>query len=242
MRRFLRNVSIGVNDKLLLCQDVARGLHALHTCFIAHGDVKLENVLIKQVEPEDGRASKATAVLSDFGHSLPLRKDEIDTSRRYGGTRKYNAPEISNPSFRENGEISFKKCDLWSMGLLCWEALADGQLYYRNTKVITASQSVSQNQTVSSEQATGKSDSTASGSGISRSERDLQATQDQDISLIAPFLANIACLESRSTIGRQLSPREMESLCSIFRSCLQAEASKRVDDVADLPLLRRRAR
>ncbi|KAF2202011.1 kinase-like protein [Delitschia confertaspora ATCC 74209] len=46
LRAFLKNNSVSVHEKLLFCRDVAQGLHFLHVAGIAHGDLKLDNVLV----------------------------------------------------------------------------------------------------------------------------------------------------------------------------------------------------
>ncbi|KAF1993520.1 kinase-like protein, partial [Amniculicola lignicola CBS 123094] len=46
LRQFLRSSQLSVHEKLLFCKDVAQGLHSLHVAGIAHGDLKLDNVLV----------------------------------------------------------------------------------------------------------------------------------------------------------------------------------------------------
>lgn len=74
-------------EKKELCIGVARGLLALPSCGIIHGDVKMENILVVQ-KPE----GQIVAKLADFW--------ELDhqtcqyTRRKYWGTTMYNAPEV----------------------------------------------------------------------------------------------------------------------------------------------------
>ncbi|GAP82494.1 putative serine threonine protein kinase [Rosellinia necatrix] len=116
-------------DIEILVGDVASALSALHTCGIVHGDVKLDNVL---VFPSWDRPSKALAKLTDFGHALIMndksRKRESG-QMRYGGTLIYNAPEVQNQDYYPIDRADLPKCDIWSFGLLLWEACLGGKEY-----------------------------------------------------------------------------------------------------------------
>lgn len=46
LRDFLREKQTSVVSRLKLCGNIASGLHAMHSCGVSHGDLKLENVLI----------------------------------------------------------------------------------------------------------------------------------------------------------------------------------------------------
>ena len=54
LRGFLRKKYISVTSKLKLCGNIASGLHAMHSCGVSHGDLKLENILIFR-EPDQPR-------------------------------------------------------------------------------------------------------------------------------------------------------------------------------------------
>lgn len=95
MRQLLQGTSLRDRLKHKLCRHVAAGLLELHLCGIAHGDVKLDNVLIVTAagdEPNHVVLADNTAVvakLADFGHSVLLNPGEVDNadaSQKYRGT------------------------------------------------------------------------------------------------------------------------------------------------------------
>ncbi|EXJ89933.1 hypothetical protein A1O3_03000 [Capronia epimyces CBS 606.96] len=95
MRQLLQGTSLSARQKLKLCRHVALALLELHLCGIAHGDVKLDNVLIVRAsrgEPDYVTLADDTVViakLADFGHSVLLNPGEVvnaDASQKYRGT------------------------------------------------------------------------------------------------------------------------------------------------------------
>ena len=105
LREFLRNHALHARQRLKLCRDVTSGLLELHLSGIAHGDLKLDNVLVQLVgdgagEPVDPNTDTAgednglhgrnvVAKLADFGHSLLLSPEQYhggDNNQRYRGT------------------------------------------------------------------------------------------------------------------------------------------------------------
>jgi serine/threonine protein kinase len=119
-------------EKRGLCADVGQGLYALHQAGIVHGDVKIENALVFRCN----LASRGVvAKLSDFGASVFALPDIPDFP--YSGTPLLNAPEIrQNTSSTSAGDQSeedlkagYKRCDIFSLGLLVWEVLLDGRRY-----------------------------------------------------------------------------------------------------------------
>ena len=73
LRDFLRNVPTSILSKLTLCGNIASGLHAMHRCGVAHGDLKLENVLVfgKIHEPDIEVTHYSAKVVSRFLIILP---------------------------------------------------------------------------------------------------------------------------------------------------------------------------
>ena len=55
LREYLMAESTTLVARLKLFGGVASGLHAMHLCGVAHGDVKLENVLVFLNESKDGK-------------------------------------------------------------------------------------------------------------------------------------------------------------------------------------------
>ena len=63
LREYLMAESTTLVARLKLCGGVASGLHAMHLCGVAHGDVKLENVLVFLNESEDGEKAEVVPKL-----------------------------------------------------------------------------------------------------------------------------------------------------------------------------------
>ncbi|CCI48594.1 unnamed protein product [Albugo candida] len=85
-----------------------RAIAFLHSNLIIHRDLKLENLLLEQSE------SIGTLKLCDFGLSTRFKKGEKLV--RSLGTIDYIAPEVLEGEYTE-------KCDLWSVGVICYELL-----------------------------------------------------------------------------------------------------------------------
>jgi serine/threonine protein kinase len=118
-------------DKLLI--DVLKGLAYLHRHGIAHRDLKPQNILIKI--DEDEPVSKIT----DFGISKLIDGDEANSSALLG-TIEYMAPEQFNPKrYGINGRIT-TNLDLWSFGLLVYEAVCHESFFGSRSGGISAEQ------------------------------------------------------------------------------------------------------
>ena len=120
---------ISLKDRLELCGDVINGLHEIHLCGVCHGDVKLDNILVSSLNGGgDGQNPFPTAKISDFGHSIVLSSEQASVNQ-YRGTAGYAPPETYIPDVR-GPAVDIRKCDLWGLGLACWEILACGVPYY----------------------------------------------------------------------------------------------------------------
>jgi len=118
-------------DKLLI--DVLKGLAYLHRRGIAHRDLKPENILIKV--DEDEPISKIT----DFGISKLIASNDANSSTLLG-TIEYMAPEQFNPKkYGVNGRIT-TNLDLWSFGLLVYEAVCHDCFFGSRSGGISAEQ------------------------------------------------------------------------------------------------------
>lgn len=232
LRSFLKNNELSIHEKLLFCKDVAQGLHFLHVAGIAHGDLKLDNVLVTPylgmsmfMEQEMLRTTGMEACISDFGHSLHLYDDEGDAvvKQRYGGTLAYNAPEIldKHKSTREN--VAFRKCDIWSLGLAVWEILIDGKAYYHNSDV--------EDSILSSQKRTSSLPTPPPSNAPSQAS---SAAMIEELALVAPQLAQIACKQVSEKTSASLTSRETGRLHFLFQKCLNHDPKNRL---ADIPLL-----
>ncbi|MET0343981.1 MAG: protein kinase, partial [Polyangiales bacterium] len=90
---------VGLRAARIALGDVLAGLHALHRLGLRHGDVKPENVLVR----ESGRA-----VLIDLGCAAPLGEARATLS----GTPGYLAPEL------RAGEPADERADLYAFGVM----------------------------------------------------------------------------------------------------------------------------
>ncbi|XP_055358004.1 bone morphogenetic protein receptor type-1B-like [Paramacrobiotus metropolitanus] len=121
LRQLQSRISIATMVKM--AHTIACGLDHLHSGIrgteakpsIAHRDMKSKNILIKM----DG----VTCVIADFG--LAIREDSMgskmhDLTKREG-TRRYMPPELLDDSIRRQEFDSYKRCDIYSLGLVLWE-------------------------------------------------------------------------------------------------------------------------
>lgn len=115
--RLLREPSLSRRDALLILQQVAEGLAAIHAQGIVHRDLKPGNVLLLQ-EPAGLRA-----VLTDFGiaraSQLRLGDGDFEPTRErvIVGTPRYMAPE------QLRGDGSTYSSDVYSFALVASEVL-----------------------------------------------------------------------------------------------------------------------
>ncbi|KTF84908.1 hypothetical protein cypCar_00028022, partial [Cyprinus carpio] len=82
---------------------------------IAHRDIKSKNILVKK---------NGTAVIADLGlavkHDSNTNTVDIPINHRVG-TKRYMAPEILDDSINTSSFESFKRADIYSLGLVFWE-------------------------------------------------------------------------------------------------------------------------
>ncbi|MCJ1469374.1 hypothetical protein MMC07_008007 [Pseudocyphellaria aurata] len=125
--------------KLELARQVSFGLATLHQDSICHGDLKLQNILVF-----NGKDGGYVAKLADFGISLysyrTLFDESPDTFAYPLGTPLLNAPEVRtrNPSTRLVDIPAVIRADIFSFGLLLWEAIKHGQSYFNMAWLDTA--------------------------------------------------------------------------------------------------------
>lgn len=123
---YLFKYTITSAELLKLMTSVVNGIAFLHmpvkTSFverekpsIAHRDIKTKNILVKQ----DG-----TCCIADFG--LAVRSDDFNGKKKLPdaikGTKRYMAPEILSKTINGKEFQSFIKVDIYSFGLVLWEA------------------------------------------------------------------------------------------------------------------------
>lgn len=96
------------DDVRRLMRSLLRAVAFLHSNSITHRDLKLENLLLEKAD------QPSSLKLCDFGLSTRFRKGE--KLQKSLGTIDYVAPEVLDGEYNE-------KCDLWSVGVICYELL-----------------------------------------------------------------------------------------------------------------------
>lgn len=103
-------------EKIVISQDLIWGLWNMHKAGVIHGDLKLNNALVKQ-----DTARKYAAALADFGFSFDHANNEAPNfviGQGYYGSIDATAPELfGDQSFVGN----YYKLDVWAMGVMLYE-------------------------------------------------------------------------------------------------------------------------
>ncbi|KAK7605385.1 hypothetical protein V9T40_007243 [Parthenolecanium corni] len=108
------------------CGGIATGINHLHTEIfgvnfvqakpaIAHRDIKSKNILVKR---------NGECVLADFGLAVTYyqKMDRLTIAANPRvGTKRYMAPEILDEGMNMRSFDSFKKADIYALGLVLWE-------------------------------------------------------------------------------------------------------------------------
>ncbi|XP_063982705.1 TGF-beta receptor type-1 isoform X4 [Diachasmimorpha longicaudata] len=120
---FLNRTTVDVNGMMRMALSMATGLAHLHMEIvgtqgkpaIAHRDLKSKNILVK---------TNGTCAIGDLG--LAVRHDvitdtvDIQLNNRVG-TKRYMAPEVLEEAINMNHFDSFKRADVYALGLILWE-------------------------------------------------------------------------------------------------------------------------
>ncbi|XP_050537311.1 TGF-beta receptor type-1-like isoform X1 [Daktulosphaira vitifoliae] len=120
---FLNRTTVDTNGMIRMALSIATGLAHLHMEIvgtqgkpaIAHRDLKSKNILVK---------SNGTCAIGDLG--LAVRYDtsmdtvDIPLNHRVG-TKRYMAPEVLEETINMNHFDSFKRGDVYALGLILWE-------------------------------------------------------------------------------------------------------------------------
>jgi len=106
-----RHGPLAAPDAVRLALDLADGLHLAHGHGLFHGVVKPSNVMLA-----DG--PDVSVRLLDFGLALVTEEETLTAAGDVPGTLAYISPE------RLTGKTAGPETDVWSAGVLLWEALA----------------------------------------------------------------------------------------------------------------------
>ncbi|XP_066250771.1 TGF-beta receptor type-1 isoform X2 [Euwallacea similis] len=120
---FLSNTTLTTNSMIQMALSVATGLAHLHMDImgtqgkpaIAHRDLKSKNILVK---------SNWTCAIGDLGlavrHDVTTDTVDIPLNNRVG-TKRYMAPEVLDDTMNIDQFDSFKRADVYALGLVFWE-------------------------------------------------------------------------------------------------------------------------
>ena len=112
------------NQLAVLFYQVFSGLSYLHEKHILHRDLKLENIMISEIEEDINTKEKYFWIkIIDFGTAKIFKKNKNE--KAVVGSSYYIAPEVLKQKYNE-------KCDTWSVGvilymLICGRAPFDGK-------------------------------------------------------------------------------------------------------------------
>ncbi|XP_011504467.1 PREDICTED: TGF-beta receptor type-1 isoform X2 [Ceratosolen solmsi marchali] len=120
---YLNRSTVDTNGMIRMALSIATGLAHLHMEIvgtqgkpaIAHRDLKSKNILVK---------TNGTCAIGDLG--LAVRHDvitdtvDIQLNNRVG-TKRYMAPEVLEEMINMNHFDSFKRADVYALGLILWE-------------------------------------------------------------------------------------------------------------------------
>ena len=100
------------NQLAVLFYQVLSGLSYLHSKNIVHRDLKLENILISEIEKDNNTNDKYFWVkIIDFGTAKIFEKNKNE--KTVIGSSYYIAPEVLQKNYNE-------KCDTWSAGVILY--------------------------------------------------------------------------------------------------------------------------
>ena len=125
LREVLRTDRLGDRTVLEIAVQVLDGLAHAHRQGIVHRDVKPSNVLLADGGPISAR-------LLDFGLALIKEEETLTAVGDVPGTLAYISPE------RLRGKTATPAADVWSVGVLLWEALAGRHPFWKASLLQTA--------------------------------------------------------------------------------------------------------
>ncbi|XP_046998746.1 TGF-beta receptor type-1 isoform X3 [Schistocerca americana] len=120
---YLNRCTVDTAGMIRMSLSIATGLAHLHMDIvgtqgkpaIAHRDLKTKNILVK---------SNGTCAIGDLGlavrHDVATDTVDIPLNNRVG-TKRYMAPEVLDELINTNHFDSFKRADVYALGLIFWE-------------------------------------------------------------------------------------------------------------------------
>src|SRR5437868_693290 len=125
VREALRAGELDDADAVEACAQVCDGLAHAHRAGILHRDVKPSNVLLAE-------GDRVSARLLDFGLARMAEAETLTAQGDVPGTLAYISPE------RLAGDDATEAADVWSVGVMLWEALAGRHPFWHTSMLETA--------------------------------------------------------------------------------------------------------
>lgn len=122
--RYGEHVHISINQLFQFSKDVAMGLAFMHSCGVAHRDLKLENIFLAF----DPSVKRVVAKIGDFGYSTMATISSED--KIHCGSPDYSSPELEGSS---SLSISPIKCDYWAYGV-CLYSMFEGRFPFTTSR------------------------------------------------------------------------------------------------------------
>jgi ankyrin repeat protein len=148
---------------------------------------------------------------------------------------RYNAPEVSKQKVTPIDRANLHKCDIWAYGLLVWELLAGGSIYFKKSWRHDPAFARS---TIDSLSGLSRTDSHAS--GVTSGEWTEDSIQPEDEGVLGKFdtrhLRNLA----KQFVNSHLPPSssfEKSYLRPLFDRTLQEDPAERLSDLTRLPII-----
>ena len=114
-----------------IMNQIVKGLKYLHENNIIHRDLKSENIFVKFYNLENYNKvnlDKTHIKIGDFGFSI--RNEKFSS---IAGTPVYMDPRIlkkyNERTNKKNSEIFDKSCDIWSLGVICFEMITGRRVF-----------------------------------------------------------------------------------------------------------------
>lgn len=114
-------------DVKIIAKQLFNALQYLHSGCIVHRDIKLENILVTDIDQYN--KSRRTIKLADFG--LAKQLDHNDLPNEKVGSLSYMAPEVINRKPYDT------RVDIWSACVVLYVLLSGEQPFYAESKSLT---------------------------------------------------------------------------------------------------------
>jgi serine/threonine protein kinase len=101
------------NIMAYILKQILKGLEFIHNGYSIHRDLKADNILINHL---------GEVKISDFGLCAQLFRDK-DQRETFAGSPLWTAPEILK------AQKYTSKCDIWSVGMICFELISGVPAY-----------------------------------------------------------------------------------------------------------------